>query len=419
MLYNFHKKQNAKKLGSVHATYLLDGIPKPIINGIQTNCHRVDDDKDVHMQSSPFTSSAAQQEDKVEGFAVPSRSIILARQEDFEAAKTSLETIHSMHVYSLQPNMLENLQSLSDCNRSISTTFNFEDPLVAGQQYGVIHNSRVNRRAARRPLGVAPSIAAAKEVEKAARKPYPKVPDIAKADSKTASLSSQDSNAKSEGKLVRKPPNQTSSKPPALKKDKSDIFKSFSKPKSIPKMETTESSVVESPASASQESAESQEDQHMNDVSDDEQEEDFVPENKADPKAGNARSHRAEQLRKMMDEEDEEREDIEKGAVPEASLNSVAIGNPTIQKEPTSEPAPIVSGGRRRGRRKVMRKKTTKDEEGYLVTKEEPAWESFSEDEPGPQKERPPISSAANSWGKKTSGTKSGQGNIMSFFGKK
>lgn len=51
------------------------------------------------------------------------------------------------------------------------------------------------------------------------------------------------------------------------------------------------------------------------------------------------------------------------------------------------------------------------------MTREEPAWESFSEDEP------PPASSAktpASSVGKvKKAGGKAGQGSIMSFFGKK
>lgn len=40
------------------------------------------------------------------------------------------------------------------------------------------------------------------------------------------------------------------------------------------------------------------------------------------------------------------------------------------QKEPGSEPDPketvTVQGGRRRGKRKIMKKKTVKDDEGYL-----------------------------------------------------
>ena len=54
------------------------------------------------------------------------------------------------------------------------------------------------------------------------------------------------------------------------------------------------------------------------------------------------------------------------------------------------------------------------------MTKEEPAWESFSEDEPPPQKQKTPASTATSSTEKgKKAGGKPGQGNIMSFFGKK
>ncbi len=54
----------------------------------------------------------------------------------------------------------------------------------------------------------------------------------------------------------------------------------------------------------------------------------------------------------------------------------------------------------------------------YAVTKEEVAWESFSEDEPISQTEKTPSSGAVfASKGKKAGGL--GQGNIMSFFGKK
>lgn len=133
----------------------------------------------------------------------------------------------------------------------------------------------------------------------------------------------------------------------------------------------------------------------------------------------------------------------------------------TLQSEeaPKAEPEEEVSApkGRRRGRRQVMKKITTKDEEGYLgtyqfvyfsffclprphpptktqdkpaahnpvifqnftVTQEEPVWESFSEDEaPPPVKRKPAVSvnpKPANNKGSQ----KTGQGNIMSFFGKK
>ena len=54
------------------------------------------------------------------------------------------------------------------------------------------------------------------------------------------------------------------------------------------------------------------------------------------------------------------------------------------------------------------------------MTKEEPAWESFSEDEPVPAAKPRLSSSMASTVGRpKKAATKPGQGNIMSFFGKK
>jgi DNA polymerase delta subunit 3 len=52
------------------------------------------------------------------------------------------------------------------------------------------------------------------------------------------------------------------------------------------------------------------------------------------------------------------------------------------------------------------------------VTKEEPVWESFSEDEPAPAPKPKIQSSSATTKAKKVA-AKAGQGNIMSFFGKK
>lgn len=54
----------------------------------------------------------------------------------------------------------------------------------------------------------------------------------------------------------------------------------------------------------------------------------------------------------------------------------------------------------------------------FAVTKEEPAWESFSEDEPV-VKAKPPTSSAPSGLKAKKPASKPGQGNIMSFFAKK
>ena len=62
----------------------------------------------------------------------------------------------------------------------------------------------------------------------------------------------------------------------------------------------------------------------------------------------------------MKDTADEPAEEQPEEDSPEAE--------PSKPEEPSmeSEPTVTVSGGRRRGRRRVMKKKTIKDEEGYL-----------------------------------------------------
>lgn len=104
---------------------------------------------------------------------------------------------------------------------------------------------------------------------------------------------------------------------------------------------------------------------------------------------------------------------------------------------PTGAVAGVVtSGGRVRGKRKVLKKIQSKDSDGYLglssfnfsislqlltfcaVTKTEHVWESFSEDEPEPPKPKPMVKPVAK--GKKNKDNQSkGQGNLMSYFAKK
>ena len=62
---------------------------------------------------------------------------------------------------------------------------------------------------------------------------------------------------------------------------------------------------------------------------------------------------------------DEEMEDTGDDA-PQISQEIETVDSSTSQKETSPEPLVVVNGGRRRGRRKVMKKRTIKDEEGYL-----------------------------------------------------
>jgi hypothetical protein len=54
-----------------------------------------------------------------------------------------------------------------------------------------------------------------------------------------------------------------------------------------------------------------------------------------------------------------------------------------------------------------------------VVTRSEQVWESYSEDETGSAQSKTPASSAGAVKSKKGVSSKAGQGNIMSFFGKK
>ena len=158
---------------------------------------------------------------------------------------------------------------------------------------------------------------------------------------------------------------------------------------------------------------------------------------RSEKRSGATRKDREEALRKMMEDEgelrrppfenvvpmfldeDEPMPDKEEAAVDDNATMEVATSQDA--EKPQEEPVVSVSGGRRRGRRQVMKKKTVKDEEGYLVTREEAVWESFSEDE-APRRSKPSVfsSSAGAKLGKGASGPTLGKpGNIMSFFSKK
>lgn len=121
----------------------------------------------------------------------------------------------------------------------------------------------------------------------------------------------------------------------------------------------------------------------MRDASEDDDEDNFIGTNKSESKLGKSRSEREEQLRKLMDEEgkqtvcgivlfidgveDEEMQDTAEQHAP-PSQGSEPVNTSISQEASAPELSVATSGGRRRGRRKVMKKKTIKDEEGYLST---------------------------------------------------
>jgi DNA polymerase delta subunit 3 len=147
-----------------------------------------------------------------------------------------------------------------------------------------------------------------------------------------------------------------------------------------------------------------------------------------DQKAAEAlkgRKEREEKLRKMMEDDGDGDESMQDGPdSPKEEVDdseALDIGpkpdSPLEEEEENLEQS-TTHDGRRRGRRRVMKKRTFTDEEGYLVTKEEAEWESFSEEEPDIKKLKPSSQVMSGAAAKKKVQPK-GQGNIMSFFGKK
>ncbi|KAI1838990.1 hypothetical protein DTO027I6_3326 [Penicillium roqueforti] len=398
IMFEFHRNENAKKPKTVHATYVISGIqkaPEPT----PTNGHA--DDEDEMMQSSPYSTGSLPDEDASD--SIRTTSIILAREEDLEDAKATFQSISTIHVYSLEATTLPDLNVLVDASREIARTHEQEDPLECGKQWGMIQNRDVRRRTGAHPPPP-PAAPSAKAPAGKALKPSTESMVPSK-----RPLQQEASPAKAEAtkldKPMSEPPSatnsQSSSKPSgkaAPAKQKGNIFSSFAKAK--PKTKTP------APAEPATPLAE--------DASEEEAEELF-PDSTDKVAAGTRenRKEREEKLKKMMDDDDDEAADEEMPDADEEPREPTPVEQPPPSKPAELKEEVTIQGGRRRGKRQVMKKKTVKDEEGYLVTREEATWESFSEDEPVPKK-KPAVNVPKGKAGKAA-----GQGNIMSFFGKK
>ncbi|KAG9378416.1 dna polymerase protein [Pyrenophora tritici-repentis] len=355
MLFEFHKKQNARKPGSVHATYLITGTPRRSnsVNNRSTNDTEM---KSEESDDSDFANDS-DDEDTPAPRGVRETHIVLVQEEELEETRAEFEEGAAIHVYSIERAPIEILGVLSMCNEEARKEDAKKDPLKRWSIYGSIRNKHIKRRTAKYalPKDATTSKATAKPVLKPAtkatatiRRPDPQPSTV------SAALKKQDSKS-------------------GAKKDKatSDIFKSFAKAKSKPK-ETT-------PAV--------EDGKYYFEL--DEGDPDDEPEIKIDEEkneaARKAREERAERLRKMMEDDDDEMTDAPAAidAPPEATTTATV-----------DEPAA---------------------DEGE-VTKEEFVWESFSEEEPVPKKAKPAPKPATTAKGKNA--VKKGQGSIANFFKK-
>ncbi|KAG9999912.1 hypothetical protein KCU78_g15650, partial [Aureobasidium melanogenum] len=413
MLYDFHRSQNNKLPKSLHATYLVTGTQSLLPQQAENDTLETQDASNKTLQTSPAHQTPA---------ACQATSLLLVDEDNLDTAKSTFDHVLSIHVYSIQPSKINDLHVLTECNRAIMAAAINEDLLDTYKQYGVIQNAQVKRRSMRnqhhqkeQPAQKAtPSnfdTKAAKSMFSSSRPAAKK--DVSK-DTTNSAKSTPDSSQAS---------TQASAKPAAtktapLKREGSSLFKAFAKAKPKTLSQATESSAEPSPGVGSA----AKEDEAMHDLSDEEADDEdaaMLDEGAITETGGKSKKEREDELRRMMDMEDEPMIDAPTKAVA-AEVSEPAEDEPDSKPEAQTKAEPeetvTVSDGRRRGRRRVMKKKTVQDEEGYLVTREEAAWESFSEEEPAPKKAKVSV---APTTAKTKKAAPKGQGNIMSFFSKK
>ncbi|KAL5113974.1 hypothetical protein ACEQ8H_008156 [Pleosporales sp. CAS-2024a] len=412
MLFDFHQQQNSKKAHSVHATYLVTGR----LRALEPANDATDKDvKEGDLPTSSFVSSMPEPEEEEEDDGeddddeddnepVAETTILLVREEDLQHTRAGFDEVTSMHVYSLEPGPIELPDVLAACNHELITEHLHEDPLSRWKAYRSIHNPHIKRRTAR-----SAHLQAASTTSRPTTKPFAKTGIIAPVNRKDGApndiVSNQSTPRSSAGTPSLK---RFESKSSTKSQTAGDLFKSFAKAK--PLVKDVAKSKESTPA----------EDELMQGMSEDEGDIDDASEVAIDDikseAARKAREERQEKLRKMMEDDDEDMPDAPVEA--NSQCTEEPIGNAQTRQSTLGEGTVTIENGRRRGRRRVMKKKKVKDEDGYLVTKEEAVWESFSEDEPEAKKLKSAPNKTCGSTKGKPAGKKGGQGSIANFFKK-
>ncbi|KAJ9134547.1 DNA polymerase delta subunit 3 [Coniochaeta hoffmannii] len=402
MLYDFHKWQNSKRPGSVHATYLVYGTKKDELANSQPQRSQ---DEDVDMMSS---APDPEEDDDV----VPVKTLSLVAENELQDVLKAYDEVASIHVYSLSPQPVRDMSLLSDAARQVATLSKPEDVVASEQKiYGGITNPNVRRRERRGPgarLAAAPAAVP--------RAPAPK--DAAKPAAKPAAASAKVKHEVKEEKAPTPAPSASASsaaskksQPSLQRGGSSGLMAAFAK-----------GAAAKAKKAESQPATPSGDDSSVQPLSDDDGEDDSAVLPKPQPQdvaaAKSKAQQRKEELQRMMESDDEEEDVKEKEDTP---MEEPEEEKPAAEPE-KEEPAEVVStsgDGRRRGKRKVMKARRFLDEEGNMVTVREPVWEAFSEDEaPSPHAPKAKLASSAPAAKGKKAGPK-GQGSIMSFFNKK
>ncbi|KAK6499793.1 hypothetical protein TWF481_010150 [Arthrobotrys musiformis] len=378
------------------------------------------------MESSPVLQ-ATQTEDE----EVKTSTVILATEEELEGAKESLKEITSIHIYSVEPGPIKDLLAVSDASTELYSRFPTLDAAKKSKIYGTTLNKYVKKRDGAPPPPPPPQPTKSSTYVV----PVKKEPLVSTTPVATPTTASKDTKkdvkkdffgsikAKDAQKQGHAPESTSSSKAKIpLKRGQSDLMSSFSnaqpkKPKQPAKEKT--------PPPPSD----------FMDVDDDDELAEAEPIDEETRAADRARQEELrkkreeeeEELRRMMDEEDDEPivTEPKKPVVESVESPEEAMASP-VEESPA--PAPSASApGRRKVKRKVTKKVRSKDESGYIVTREVTEWEEYSEDDiPAPAKPaaKPNAFSAmkqasSSQKGKKAAGEGGPKRDIASFFQRK
>ncbi|KAK9350443.1 DNA polymerase subunit Cdc27 [Lipomyces doorenjongii] len=444
-LFAFHASSLSLYPHKVHATYIISGqkCPATTISG------------DVLMSDISSPPSTQLDTDVALEDEIVQTTFELVPEEELEEAKSTFRKIDCIHVYSLEPIRLpKDFITLAECGRKVRDIDLDQDPEAISKTYGVISEPSAKRQQLGQVAYVQPK-SAVKNVRPKSKPPHPK-PEI----KQELSLStkrrplSKPSNKSSPFAVGatqnpdRPTTNEDETSNDNIKKEKLESTPPKKTTLPVMKSDTTQSAVMKKskstiPVSRSS-SQVSQELQTMFSSSEDENDGDEEEEEEQE-----------EEQEKSVTVGTETPKDVI-GAIHESfisddidlSIDKTNVKSEDIEMEtapPLEEPGEQVAdispkkGAHRRGRRKVTKAIHTKDANGFLTTKYEEVWESYSESDeetinlskpastrsstpikrsssPAPKKEKDVAGKKENGRKKKQAG--GGQSSLMSFWNK-
>ncbi|KAK9236199.1 DNA polymerase subunit Cdc27 [Lipomyces kononenkoae] len=432
-LYAFHASSKSIYPDKVHATYLISGQKRPATTATG----------DVLMSDVSSPPSTLPDTDAGVEEEIVETVLELVPEEELDDAKSTFRKIAYVHVYSLEPTRLpEDFITLAECGRKVRDIDLNEDPHAISKTYGVIAEPAAKRQQLgqvasaqpKKPEAILPPRSKAPHAEpeakqrppsKASTLPSPFPPTTAKADRDRPSTAEVEASTKSIKKeKIESPPK---------KKLASPALKSGSTPSTVIRKTKSRSPTSRSSSQPSQELQSmfsSSEDENDKDEREDLVKTEAEAESPKDVIGSIHESFISDEIDLSIDktpakpkETNIKSEDVEMESAPQLE----EPGEHTTKISPTKR-------AHRRGRRKVTKPIHTKDANGFLTTKYEEVWESYSEpsDEepsgtrsaasikgsstPAPKKEKDVNVKKEN--GSKKKPASGGQSSLMSFWKK-